>query len=82
MVGNLRVLIPLEGLIDLDAEKARLDKEIARIGKEIAKCEGKLGNARFVDNAPAEVVEQERQRLADWSAQRDALSEQARRLTG
>jgi valyl-tRNA synthetase len=80
VVGNLRVLIPLAGLIDLDAEKARLDKEIARIGKEIAKCEGKLGNARFVDNAPAEVVEQERQRLADWNAQRDALREQARRL--
>ncbi len=82
VVGNLRVLIPLEGLIDLDAEKARLGKEIERIGKEIAKCEGKLGNARFVDNAPAEVVEQERQRLADWSAQRDALREQARRLAG
>ncbi|GAB3031543.1 valine--tRNA ligase [Oleiagrimonas citrea] len=80
VVGNLRVLIPLAGLIDLDAEKARLEKEIARIGKEIAKCEGKLGNARFVDNAPAEVVEQERQRLADWSAQRDALREQAQRL--
>ena len=82
VIGNLRVLIPLAGLIDLDAEKARLDKEIARIGKEIAKCEGKLGNARFVDNAPAEVVEQERQRLADWSAQRDALREQAQRLAG
>ncbi|MDA3912822.1 valine--tRNA ligase [Oleiagrimonas sp.] len=80
VVGHLRVLIPLEGLIDLDAEKARLDKEIDRIGKEIAKCEGKLGNARFVDNAPAEVVEQERQRLADWSTQRDALREQAHRL--
>ncbi len=80
VVGNLRVLIPLAGLIDLDAEKTRLGKEIERIGKEIAKCEGKLGNARFVDNAPAEVVDQERQRLADWSAQRAALSEQVKRL--
>ncbi|KGI78606.1 valine--tRNA ligase [Oleiagrimonas soli] len=82
VVGNLRVLIPLAGLIDLDAEKARLEKEIARIDKEIAKCEGKLGNARFVDNAPAEVVAQERQRLTEWSAQREALREQAVRLSG
>ncbi len=80
VVDDLRVLIPLAGLIDLDAEKARLEKEIARIGKEIAKCEGKLGNARFVDNAPAEVVEQERRRLADWSTQREALHAQREKL--
>ncbi len=80
VVGKLRILIPLAGLIDLDAEKARLDKEIVRIGQEIAKCEGKLGNARFVDNAPAEVVEQERARLAEWQQKRDALSEQRDKL--
>ncbi|HET7266648.1 MAG TPA: valine--tRNA ligase [Oleiagrimonas sp.] len=80
VVGKLRVLIPLAGLIDLDAEKARLEREIKRIGGEIRKCEGKLGNARFVDNAPAEVVAQERDRLGDWSTQRDALAEQLKRL--
>ncbi|HET8554450.1 MAG TPA: class I tRNA ligase family protein, partial [Rhodanobacteraceae bacterium] len=80
VVGKLRVLIPLAGLIDLDAEKARLEREIARVEKEIKKCEGKLGNSRFVDNAPADVVEQERQRLTDWSIQIDALREQLERL--
>ena len=80
VVGSLRVLIPLAGLIDLDAEKARLDKELARITMEIAKCEGKLGNARFVDNAPADVVAQERQRLADWQEQRSTLAEQREKL--
>ncbi|HEX7368829.1 MAG TPA: valine--tRNA ligase, partial [Rhodanobacteraceae bacterium] len=80
VVGNLRVLIPLAGLIDLRAERARLDKEIARIAGEIKKCEGKLGNASFVDHAPAAVVEQERARLADWTSQRDALREQATKL--
>jgi valyl-tRNA synthetase len=80
MVGNLRLLIPLEGLIDLDAERTRLDKEIARIAGEIRKCEGKLGNASFVDHAPSAVVAQERQRLADWSAQLAALRDQATRL--
>ncbi|TAN04460.1 MAG: valine--tRNA ligase [Rhodanobacteraceae bacterium] len=80
VIGNLRVLIPLAGLIDLDAERTRLKKEIARIEGEIKKCEGKLGNAAFVDHAPAAVVEQERQRLADWNTQATALREQASRL--
>jgi valyl-tRNA synthetase len=80
VVGSLRVLIPLAGLIDLGAEKARLAKEIARIEGEIGKCEGKLGNANFVANAPAEVVAQERQRIVDWGTQLEALREQARKL--
>jgi len=80
VVGNLRVLIPLAGLIDLDTERARLKKEITRIEGEIKKCQGKLGNANFVDHAPAAVVEQERARLADWNTQASALREQASRL--
>ncbi|MFC3652012.1 valine--tRNA ligase [Dyella humi] len=80
VVGSLRVLIPLAGLIDLGAEKSRLAKEIARIESEIKKCENKLGNANFVANAPAEVVAQERQRIADWSTQLGALREQMLKL--
>ncbi|KZC19523.1 MULTISPECIES: valine--tRNA ligase [Rhodanobacter] len=80
VVGTLRVLIPLAGLIDLGAEKTRLAKEIARIEVEIRKCEGKLGNASFVANAPAEVVAQERQRVADWNSTLGALREQAQKL--
>ncbi|WP_108472729.1 valine--tRNA ligase [Rhodanobacter thiooxydans] len=82
VVGTLRVLIPLAGLIDLGAEKTRLAKEIARIEVEIKKCEGKLGNASFVANAPAEVVTQERQRIADWNNTLGALREQAAKLAG
>ncbi len=80
VVGTMRVLIPLAGLIDVGAEKARLSKEIARIEGEIKKCEGKLGNANFVANAPAEVVAQERQRITDWGTQLNALREQWRKL--
>ncbi|WP_158885841.1 valine--tRNA ligase [Rhodanobacter sp. L36] len=80
VIGALRVMIPLAGLIDLDAEKARLAKEIARIEVEIKKCESKLGNANFVANAPAEVVTQERQRITDWNATIVALREQAQKL--
>ncbi|TAM33740.1 MAG: valine--tRNA ligase [Rhodanobacter sp.] len=81
VVGTLRVLIPLAGLIDLGAEKARLAKEITRIEVEIKKCEGKLGNANFVANAPTEVVAQERQRITDWNTQLTALREQSGKLS-
>ncbi|SFS06687.1 valyl-tRNA synthetase [Dyella sp. OK004] len=80
IVGSMRVLIPLAGLIDLSAEKTRLAKEIGRIESEIKKCEGKLGNANFVANAPAEVVAQERQRITDWGVQLNALREQTQKL--
>ena len=74
------VHIPLVGLIDLDAERARVAKELKRVETEIAKCQAKLGSATFVANAPAAVVEQERQRLADWGLQLKTLREHAARL--
>jgi len=80
LVGKLNIVIPLTGLIDFDAERTRLAKEITRIEAEIRKSEGKLSSATFVQNAPASVVDQERQRLADWKAQRDALHAQRQRL--
>jgi valyl-tRNA synthetase len=78
VVGDLQVFVPLEGLVDLDAERARLDKELAKLGAEKDKSEAKL--AKFGAGVPAAVVEQERQRLADWSAKLDALSAQRARL--
>jgi len=78
VVGELKLLVPLEGLVDLDAERARLDKEITRVSAEKDKSEAKLG--KFTDKVPAAVVEQERQRLADWSTQLAGLQEQRGRL--
>ncbi len=80
IVGELTLLVPLEGLVDLDAERTRLDKEIKRVEAEIGKCHGKLGNATFVQNAPAAVVEQERARLGEWTAQLSGLREQRAKL--
>ncbi|MEO7326028.1 MAG: valine--tRNA ligase [Dokdonella sp.] len=74
IVGELKLLIPLAGLIDLDAEKQRLEKEIKRIENEIGKCSAKLAN--FGEKTPAAVVEQEKQRLADFMATLAALREQ------
>jgi valyl-tRNA synthetase len=78
VVGELKLLVPLEGLVDLDAERARLDKEIARVAGEKEKSEAKL--AKFSDKVPAAVVEQERQRLADWTTQHEALAMQRGKL--
>ncbi|MCP5546681.1 MAG: valine--tRNA ligase [Akkermansiaceae bacterium] len=69
------IYLPLEGLIDVEAERTRLTKEIEKIRIEVKKCEGKLGNASFVDRAPAEVVEQEKQRLAEWQAKLGQLGD-------
>ncbi|PPU28138.1 valine--tRNA ligase [Xanthomonas arboricola] len=80
IVGELTLLVPLEGLVDMDAERTRLDKEIKRVEGEIGKCNGKLGNATFVQNAPAVVVEQERARLTDWTTQLTGLREQRAKI--
>jgi valyl-tRNA synthetase len=69
------VYMPLEGLIDVEAERTRLSKEIANIQIEVKKCEGKLGNASFVDRAPPDVVEQEKARLDEWQAKLIQLGE-------
>ncbi|KQO00126.1 MULTISPECIES: valine--tRNA ligase [Stenotrophomonas] len=78
IVGELKLLVPLEGLVDLDAERARLDKEIARVSAEKEKSETKL--SRFTDKVPAAVVEQERVRLLDWNSQLAGLQEQRAKL--
>ena len=78
IVGELKLLVPLEGLVDLDAERARLDKEIARVSSEKEKSEAKL--SKFTDKVPAAVVEQERVRLVDWNSQLAGLQEQRAKL--
>ncbi|HHX83064.1 MAG TPA: valine--tRNA ligase [Pseudomonadaceae bacterium] len=62
--GELEILVPLAGLIDVKAESARLNKEVDKLQAEIDKLTVQLGNERFVANAPAAVVERERERLA------------------
>ena len=65
LVGEMKVLIPMAGLIDKDAELARLKKELDKLRKERERLEKKLANDNFVSRAPAEVVEKERKKLED-----------------
>lgn len=68
------LFLPLDGLIDVNAERERLSKELEKITREIDRAAAKLNNAGFVERAPAEVVEQEKARLADWKAKHDQLA--------
>ena len=70
----------MAGLIDKDAELARLDKEIGRLDGEVKRVGAKLGNVGFVDKAPPEVIEKERAKLAEVEQARDRLLEQRRRI--
>jgi len=76
----LRLLVPMKGVIDVDAERARLNKQLEKIQAEIQKARGKLGNENFVNNAPAAVVTKEQERLADFERQLKQFDEQYARL--
>jgi valyl-tRNA synthetase len=80
LMGGMRVLVPMAGLIDPQAELARLGKRIAKTREEIGRARGKLGNDNFVRNAPGDVVAQEQARLADFEQSLANLEQQLQRV--
>ncbi|MDO8299597.1 valine--tRNA ligase [Lacisediminimonas sp.] len=78
VVGNAKLMLKVE--IDLAAERERLTKEALRLEAEIAKAQAKLGNESFVARAPAQVVEQEKERLQNFTATVSRLREQLAKL--
>jgi len=75
VAGGVTAYLPLAGLVDLEAEQARLTKEVGELQQRIAQSEGLLGKESFVNNAPEAVVQKERDKLSDLHAQREALEE-------
>ncbi|MWV12827.1 valine--tRNA ligase [Pseudomonas sp. R-28-1W-6] len=80
LVGDMQVLVPMAGLIDKDAELARLDKEIQRLQGEVQRVGGKLSNEGFVAKAPAEVLDKERAKLAEAEQALSKLVEQREKI--
>ena len=76
LLGSLEIMIPMAGLIDKNAELARIAKALDKLEKDFARTQGKLSNEKFVSNAPEEVIDKEKAKLADFTMQMGKLYEQ------
>ena len=80
IVDEATYFLPVGDVIDIALETERLEKEISKVEKEIAGLQKKLSNEKFTSRAPAEVVEENRERLADYERTRDKLAQALERL--
>jgi valyl-tRNA synthetase len=80
LVGSMTIHVPMAGLIDVDAELARLDRRRNKVGQDLARAEAKLANPSFVQNAPHEVVAQEQSRVLEFKRELAQLAEQYERV--
>ena len=82
LAGELEILVPMAGLIDKDAEINRLNREIGKLESDQTRLQGKLGNAAFVDKAPAAVVAKEQDKMHAQRQALETLREQIQRIRG
>ena len=80
LVGEMKQLIPMAGLIDKDVELKRLEKEIVKLTKNSEQLEGKLSNAGFTDKAPEAVVQKERDKLSEMQTALNNLQQQKEKI--
>ena len=80
LVDHLEIRVPMAGLIDKEAELGRLDKERKRLADELSRTEGKLANDNFLNRAPADVVQRERDKLSEARSALERLNEQRVRI--
>ena len=80
LVGEMKVLIPLVGLIDKEAELIRLNKEIQKINKELPRILGKLNNPKFIDKAPVNVIDKEKKKLLTLENSLKNLEQQLKKI--
>ncbi|CAM3747726.1 valine--tRNA ligase [Mesobacillus zeae] len=82
VVTGLEIILPLEGLINIDEEIARLEKEREKLNKEVERVQKKLGNEGFVRKAPEKVIEEERAKEQDYLEKRAAVEARIKELRG
>ena len=82
LVGEMKVLIPLAGLIDKDAELKRLDREMEKLRKDLGKISGKLENPQFIEKAPADIVAKEKAKVAEMRNALAELEKQREKIAG
>ena len=79
-VGNLEIMIPMAGLIDVDAELARIAKQLEKAEKGLTQVQNKLANEKFVNNAPEAVLAKEHEKLAEFTDAKTKLLEQKAKI--
>ncbi len=80
LAGELEILVPMAGLIDKDAEIARLDKEIGKLECDLTRLRSKLSTEAFIDKAPVDVVAREQEKLQTQQQALDTLQERVQRI--
>ncbi|UPU37552.1 valine--tRNA ligase [Geomonas paludis] len=80
VAGDVEIIVPLKGLVNVEEEEKRLNKEIAKIEKDIEFLSKKLENPSFIERAPADVVEKEREKIADFGNKKKLLQESLEKI--
>ena len=82
IVTGAEIILPLEGLINLEEEIARLQKEWEKLNKEVERVQKKLGNEGFIKKAPEKVIEEEKAKEKDYTEKRAAVEARINELKG
>jgi len=75
VISDVEVLLPVEGLIDIEKETQRINKDLGKVAKDLDQTERKLSNSKFLDNAPEDIINKEKQKLEEFSTQKKKLEE-------
>ena len=82
VISGAEIFVPLEGLIDIEVEKARLEKELKNLGIHLEKVSRKLANADFRSNAPDDIIEREELKKEDYRERIEKLNKNLEQIMG
>jgi len=80
VIAGAEIYLPLQGLVDIDEEIERLEKELEKWSSEIERAQGKLANEQFVNNAPDDIVQEERDKEAEYKSRYQSVEEQIEKM--